>query len=90
MKLELTFIQRHFQNKFIRGTSSSVVPLIYLHSLSNRNCKLKISTAQKKAKSWEPAYSQALVQDKIDSQRVKIQRVRQADSPKAKVDCVWR
>jgi len=37
----------------------------------NHNRKLKISTAPTKAKSWEPAYSQALIQNKI-------QRVRQA------------
>jgi len=33
-----------------------------------RNRKLEIST---KAKLWEPAYSQALIQDKIDGQRVR-------------------
>ena len=43
----------------------------------NRNCKLNISTAPTKVKLWEPAYSQALNQNKsIDMQRVKIQRVR--------------
>ena len=37
----------------------------------NLNRKLKISTAPTKAKSLEPAYSQALVQDKIYRQRVR-------------------
>ena len=32
----------------------------------NRNCKLEVSTAPTKAKSREPAYSQALVQINID------------------------
>src|SRR6218665_2287640 len=36
-----------------------------------RNSKLEISTAPTKAKSREPAYSQALVQNKIDRQRVR-------------------
>jgi len=36
-----------------------------------RNRKLNISTALTKAKSREPAYSQALVQNKIDRQRVR-------------------
>src|SRR6218665_1766320 len=39
--------------------------------LLNRNCKLEISTAPTKAKSREPAYSQALVQNKIDRQWVR-------------------
>jgi len=51
---------------------------------SYRNRKLEISTAPTKAKSREPAYSQALIQNKI-----KIQRVRQADSQTAMVDGVW-
>src|SRR6218665_1175125 len=37
----------------------------------NRNRKLEISTAPTKANSREPAYSQALVQNKIDRQRVR-------------------
>jgi len=37
-----------------------------------------MSTEPVKAKSREPAYSQVLNQNKIDRQRVKIQRVRQA------------
>jgi len=49
---------------------------------------LEISTAPTKAKSRETAYSQALIQNKIDRQRVKIQSVRQADSQTAKVDGV--
>src|SRR6218665_350021 len=45
----------------------------------NRNCKLEISTAPTKAKSREPAYSQALVQIKIDRKRVRyIESGRQA------------
>src|ERR1043165_3739040 len=55
----------------------------------NRNRKLGTSTAPTKAKSREPAYSQALNQIKIDKQGVKIQRVRQADRQAAKVDGVW-
>ena len=37
----------------------------------NRNLKLKISTAPTKAKSWEPAHSHALTQNKIDRQQVR-------------------
>ena len=37
----------------------------------NCNCKLAISRAPTKAKSREPAYSQALVHNKIDRQRVR-------------------
>jgi len=37
----------------------------------NRNRKLEISTAPTKAKSREPAYSQALIQNKIGRQRVR-------------------
>jgi len=44
---------------------------------ANRNRKLDISTAPIKVKSLEPAYSQALIQDKLDRQGVKIQRVKQ-------------
>ena len=36
-----------------------------------RNRKLDISTAPTKARSREPAYSQALIQNKIDRQRVR-------------------
>ena len=39
--------------------------------------RFEISTAPTKAKSWEPAYSQALIQNKIDRQWVR-SRVRQA------------
>ena len=50
---------------------------------------LEISSATTKAKSREPAaYSQALIQNKLDRQRIKIQRVRQADSQTAEVDGV--
>jgi len=59
----------------------------------NRNCnrELKISTVSTKAKSREAVYSQALNQNKIDRQRVKIQGVRQdrqTDSQMAMVDGV--
>ena len=37
----------------------------------NRNRNLDISTAPTKARSREPAYSQALIQNKIDRQRVR-------------------
>jgi len=40
----------------------------------NRNSKLTISTAPTRAKSREPAYSQALNQKKIDTQGVKTVR----------------
>ena len=50
---------------------------------------LKISTAPTKAKLREPAYSQALIQNKIDRQQVKT-TVRQADSQIDMVDSVQR
>jgi len=50
--------------------------LVYITNTFNRN--LEISVAPTKAKSREPAYLQALNQNKIDMQWVKIQRVRQA------------
>jgi len=50
-----------------------------------RNRKLEISTAPTKSKSREPVYSQGVYQNKIGSQRVKSQRVRQADSQTAMV-----
>src|SRR6218665_1503378 len=37
----------------------------------NRIFKLEISTAPIKAKSWEPAYSQAFIQNKIKRQQVR-------------------
>src|SRR6218665_1403278 len=43
----------------------------FLPHYRNRNRKLEISKAPTKAKSREPAYSQALVQNKIDTQRVR-------------------
>src|ERR1043165_2011997 len=55
----------------------------------DRNRKLETSTAPTKARSREPAYSQALNQNKIDRHEVKIQRVRQADRQAAKADGVW-
>ena len=42
----------------------------------NRNRKLEISRAPTKAKSREPAYSQALNQNRIDRQGSRIQTVR--------------
>ena len=51
--------------------------------------KLKISTAPTKAKSREPAYSRALIQNKIDRQGVEVQRGRQADGQKAMVNGLW-
>src|SRR6218665_3279889 len=47
--------------------STGLKPICFL----NRNRKLEISTAPTKAKSREPAYSHALVQNKIGRQRVK-------------------
>ena len=47
--------------------------LMYNH---NRNRKLDISTEATIAKSLEPAYSQALNQNKIAMHMIKIQRVR--------------
>jgi len=55
----------------------------------NRNRKLEISTAPTTAKSREPAYSQALVQSKIDRQGVRSRESgKQADSQMAMVDGV--
>jgi len=54
----------------------------------NHNHKLKISTVPTKVKSQEPAYSKAIVQNKIDRQRVR-SRVKQADSQTALVGGVW-
>jgi len=60
--------------------------------LVSRNRKLKISIAPTKMKSLEPAYSQALIQNKSIAMS-QIQRVRQAgrqaDSQTAMVDGVW-
>jgi len=44
----------------------------------NRNRKLEISTAPTKANSWEPAYSQAPIQNKIDWQRLTSDRSRES------------
>jgi len=70
--------------------------IIVQYTLSNQwslwnehDRKVKISAVPTKTKSWEPAYSQALNQKKIDRQEEKIQRVRQADSQTAMVDGVW-
>ena len=55
----------------------------------DRNCKRDISTAPTKARSREPAYSLALIQNKIDRQRVRSRGSgRQADSQTAMVDSV--
>jgi len=40
-------------------------------------------------KSREPAYSQAHNQNKVDRQRLEVQRVRKADSQTSTVDGVW-
>ena len=57
-----------------------------------RKCVLiVISRFLQRRQKWsrqEPAYSQALVQNKIDRQRIRF-RVRQADSQTAMVDGVW-
>ena len=56
----------------------------------NLNRKLEISTAPTGAKLREPAYSQALIQNKIDKQRVRSRESgRQADSQTAMMDGVW-
>src|SRR6218665_2130773 len=60
------------------------------HCNRNRNRNLQISRAPTKAKSQEPAYSQALNQNKIDRQRsISRESGRQADSQTAMVDGVW-
>jgi len=46
--------------------NSNLTPIIIIISNHNHDRKLEISTASTKAKSREPAYSQALVQNKID------------------------
>ena len=57
---------------------------------SSRNRKLYISRAPTKAKSQEPAYSQALNQNKIDRQRSRSRESgRQGDSQPVMVDGVW-
>ena len=45
------------------------------NSNRNRNRKLKISTAPTKVKSPQPAYSQSLIQNKIDRQRVRSRKL---------------
>jgi len=44
---------------------------VFSTTYRNRNRRLKISTAPTKARSRGPAYSQALIQDKIDRQQVR-------------------
>ena len=51
------------------ATNTSVLQQNHHHC--NRNHKLEISTASTKAKSWELAYSEALIQNKIDRQWVR-------------------
>jgi len=52
--------------------------------------KLEICTAPTKAKSRDPAYSQALIQNEIDRQRVRSRESgMQADCQTAMVDGVW-
>ena len=46
-------------------------PILITRPIQNRNRKLNISTAPTKTRSREPAYSQALIQNKIDRQRVR-------------------
>jgi len=51
---------------------SAMLVCVYLYNRNrDRNRKLEISAASTKAKSHEPAYSQALVQNKINRQRIK-------------------
>ena len=56
------------------STNNNLMSII----ITNRNPNLTIFTAPTKAKFREPAYSHALNQNKINRQRVKIHRVRQA------------
>src|SRR6218665_3082625 len=62
-------------------------PILYDRNW-NSNCKLEISKTSTKAKSWEPAYSQALIQKQNRYACVKIQRHRRADSQTTMVDAV--
>src|SRR6218665_4203838 len=67
-----------------------VEPFIFPFQLKifnrSRNCKLEISTAHTKAKSRKPAYSQTLIQNKIDRQRIRFRESgRQANSQTAMV-----
>ena len=62
--LDLSITHRRLRSKLFRKAISN-------NGSNNRNRKLEISTAPIKAKSREPTYSQALVQDKIDRQRVR-------------------
>jgi len=59
-------------SQFLRGCTPGLPPEVYAY----RNHKLEISTTPTKAKSREPAYSQALILNKVDRQRV---RSRQSD-----------
>src|SRR6218665_1130891 len=66
-----------------------ITELTLAKTMLHRNRKLEISTAPTKAKSWEPAYSQALIK-KIDRQQVRSRESgRQADNQTAMVDGVW-
>ena len=67
-------------------------PFLSAHSLpsAHRNHKLDVYTAPTKAKSRESAYSQVLIQNKIDRQRVRSRESgKQADNQTAMVDGVW-
>src|SRR6218665_2653337 len=70
----------------INNTGRLLITL--LEVAADRNRKLQISRAPTKAKLQEPAYSQALNQNKIDRQWSR-SRVRQADSQTAMVDGAW-
>ena len=68
-----------FQSKPFVRRPAACTPRPRAYSVPFRNRKLLISRAPTKAKSQEPAYSQALNQNKVDRQR-STSRVRQADS----------
>ena len=53
------------------GLTHHSVTSQYVLTVRNRNRKLQISTAPTRAKLQEPAYSQALIENKIDRQRVR-------------------
>ena len=53
----------------VEATTNTIKDLLKFEIVRNRNRKLLISRAPTKAKSQEPAYLQALNQNKIDRQR---------------------
>ena len=84
--------KRYYLNQFLfsRSTRPVYFKTILLIRNRNRNRKLLISRAPTKAKSQEPAYSQALNKSKIDRQRSRSRESgRQADSQTAMVDGAW-